>query len=255
MTNDTCSYENCARKRESAVYCGAHYRRNLKGLPMDALIQVRRKRQVAPEDGLCTMPLCSKPFHAVGYCSAHYARLLRGNSRDEPLRSSPGTARPVCSILFCNFEADATVHGSVCAAHRTMMGRHGRSHAVITRPFRFAECTISLCHKPYFSSGMCVRHNTRAYSYRLSAMQLDMILRETQCQACGCDVTEDTMHIDHDHICCVQANTCGNCVRGVLCAGCNIGLGAFGDSIDKLISAAEFLERHSAPGKVALKAA
>ena len=46
-----------------------------------------------------------------------------------------------------------------------------------------------------------------------------------------------TWHTDHDHI--------TKKVRGILCHSCNIGLGHFGDSLERLLLAALYLERHS----------
>lgn len=49
-------------------------------------------------------------------------------------------------------------------------------------------------------------------------------------------------HIDHDHACCAtQTKGCGNCVRGLLCQNCNLGLGNFRDNEDYLLKAVEYL--------------
>jgi hypothetical protein len=44
------------------------------------------------------------------------------------------------------------------------------------------------------------------------------------------------MHVDHDH----RTGT----LRGTLCGGCNKGIGAFGDSSDRLLRAVWYLLRH-----------
>lgn len=50
--------------------------------------------------------------------------------------------------------------------------------------------------------------------------------------------------IDHDHSCCPGLNSCGKCIRGLLCTRCNKGLGVFGDDKDLLLSAANYLNRY-----------
>lgn len=50
------------------------------------------------------------------------------------------------------------------------------------------------------------------------------------CEICG---SVDRLHVDHDH-------GTGE-IRGVLCHGCNTGIGLFGDDPARLIAAAEYL--------------
>lgn len=48
-------------------------------------------------------------------------------------------------------------------------------------------------------------------------------------------------HVDHDHACCPGKSSCGRCVRGLLCGACNVGLGAFRDNQDALMTAVAYL--------------
>jgi len=54
---------------------------------------------------------------------------------------------------------------------------------------------------------------------------------------------EETPHIDHDHQCCPGKNSCGKCIRGLLCHHCNTALGNFKDDVSILESAIEYLRR------------
>lgn len=73
-----------------------------------------------------------------------------------------------------------------------------------------------------------------------------MELRAKQ-NAC-CAICGDTLsggrneHIDHDKACCPGLRSCGKCVRGILCKGCNTALGVFSDSPEILRRAAAYVE-------------
>jgi hypothetical protein len=69
----------------------------------------------------------------------------------------------------------------------------------------------------------------RLSRYGLTEEQFGRLL-ETQGYACAMcfDAFEDgkPICIDHDHNCCAdEKRSCGGCVRGLLCLGCNTGLG------------------------------
>lgn len=83
-----------------------------------------------------------------------------------------------------------------------------------------------------------------------------LALLESQGGGCGvCGAREPGgkghWHIDHDHACCHTdsskgiVKTCGKCVRGVLCHGCNTGLGNFGDDPQRLRAAIHYLEANN----------
>ena len=82
----------------------------------------------------------------------------------------------------------------------------------------------------------------RAQRYGISLDDMNKML-QAGCSICG---SFDKLIIDHDHSCCDKQNySCGKCVRGVLCNKCNLGLAHFEDSIDKMLSAIEYIRRNS----------
>lgn len=72
-----------------------------------------------------------------------------------------------------------------------------------------------------------------------------MLAEQGGCAACGSTATDGKYwHVDHDHSCCdTQASSCGRCVRGVLCHGCNTALGNVKDSKARLAQLIAYLER------------
>lgn len=80
-------------------------------------------------------------------------------------------------------------------------------------------------------------------------------LLEAQGNCCAiCKRTEPLAvgwHVDHDHSCCPGAyRSCGKCVRGILCAPCNVGLGSFQDDPENTREATHYLEKYKAQARL-----
>lgn len=72
--------------------------------------------------------------------------------------------------------------------------------------------------------------------YRLRPEDITQMLVEQgyQCPICDKSITE-SFSIDHDHLCCNGPQSCGKCVRGLLCGGCNTRLGWLETKLDKVL--------------------
>jgi hypothetical protein len=73
--------------------------------------------------------------------------------------------------------------------------------------------------------------------------------QDGKCEICKCELIK--ANIDHDHSCCptssgkrVNRKTCGKCMRGLLCDGCNTALGRFKDSEEILQTAIDYLRKY-----------
>ncbi len=78
--------------------------------------------------------------------------------------------------------------------------------------------------------------------YNLSDTEFDsmLIAQDGNCAICGHKDSRG-LSVDHDHACCPGRNSCGKCVRGLLCSRCNMGLGNLSDDIDVICKALDYL--------------
>lgn len=74
---------------------------------------------------------------------------------------------------------------------------------------------------------LLARGDKRWERYKLDPASYEAMLeaQRHRCAICRKDLTDDVPHIDHNHKCCPGKETCGECVRGILCRSCNMKLG------------------------------
>ena len=83
-----------------------------------------------------------------------------------------------------------------------------------------AYCPIPGCEREQHSRGLCTRHASTCNRHHLNPKDyFDLYVQG--CHNPGCDETAN-LEVDHDHSCCEGGNSCGKCIRGVLCRGCNM---------------------------------
>ena len=90
-----------------------------------------------------------------------------------------------------------------------------------------------------------LKQNVKVYSITVDQFNSLLEVQNYKCRICERKFWEECSapNVDHDHSCCPkQRSSCGKCIRGFLCATCNIGLGAFQDSPNLLIAATQYLK-------------
>ncbi len=80
----------------------------------------------------------------------------------------------------------------------------------------------------------------RLQRYNLSQPEFDRMLK-AQGGVCAICRLAKAFNVDHDHTCCSGANTCGNCIRGLLCFRCNLMISFLEDEPELLVRAWRYL--------------
>lgn len=96
-------------------------------------------------------------------------------------------------------------------------------------------------------------HLMRKYGITLAQYDELFEAQKGLCAICGCPESRTTtagasrrLAVDHDHSCCPGQNSCGKCIRQLLCFRCNSTLGRVHDNPALLESMAAYLREHGA---------
>lgn len=82
------------------------------------------------------------------------------------------------------------------------------------------------------------RHGITKEKYR----QL-LINQNNECKICK--TSNERLCIDHDHKCCPSVYSCGECIRGLLCRGCNLALGILKEDLDIIENMKKYIQTYS----------
>lgn len=120
------------------------------------------------------------------------------------------------------------------------------------------ECWVSICTNIFTPSDprlkVCSdckaskndrKERNLLFSFKMTLKDFDNIFaqQDYRCAVCKTDVSLGKgWHVDHDHNCCFgNKPTCGQCIRGIVCHHCNVGMGMFKESVEILKLAQEYL--------------
>jgi len=230
-----CKVDGCESPVKSRLLCGAHYQRYRYHDQLDEVAPPVRR-----PCAFCGEPVSGRRWGAM-YCS----KRCDDNARHRRRSAAAGVARETCQHCdkpldgvrnrrdqrFCSQWCNQTWHNH----HRAHVARKQRA----ARAARCPACDQLLGPgRQVFCSLACKRDGRQARKYGMTVRELHALM-ESQGRACAICRTQEWgakgPQVDHCH-------TNGH-VRGLLCVGCNTGLGQFKDDTARFRAAIAYLER------------
>lgn len=182
----------------------------------------------------CVVPICDRPVQIkfVQMCSAHYQQQRDGRPITVPRVSSlvrDGQGRKRCRMCRGWFPENS-------------FGANGRSLDGL------ATYCLTCIRAKQRATLEQQRDRSRLRRFNMSREQFDALLASQGgvCAICQSDSPGTKHHwcVDHDHRCCPErGQSCGECVRGILCTACNKAIGLLRDEPAVIARALDYLDR------------
>ncbi len=189
----------------------------------------------------CTYSGCGNALRGnnrTGFCWDHRSKALRGEPRLPRTLTGAKCASPACTRHL--YGANVT---GFCSKHSGSSKWELRYGA--TQQCGDVGCQAELRRDN--QTGLCRKHAAPLFArksalgrYGITEGQYQEMIQaqDGRCSVCTdpLDMAKKT-HLDHNH----QTGR----LRGVLCHGCNVGIGNMKDSVTVLRAAADYLDRHA----------
>jgi hypothetical protein len=240
MAHGTCSVEDCERP---ALYvakqlCNAHYTQQLRGKPFTTPREpIRWAGHVRPE---CSIDGCESLITSRGYCKQHY----------EQWKRNPAKAGQPIKRVVSRMRRDEQGRKE---CQKCEEWKPESAFAKQTRKGDGLQTVCRECRAGYYQRrALEIRDVMRLKRFGITREQFDsmFVAQDSMCAICGTTDPGSTYWcVDHNHACCPSSEkTCGKCIRGILCARCNQGIGHMGDDVARIRAAANYLEAANTRG-------
>lgn len=107
------------------------------------------------------------------------------------------------------------------------------------------NCCSNHAKKSYETPAKRNSYLKRHYNITLEEYNSLLEKQNFSCKICLKKCSRGNLSIDHDHTCCSGSDSCGKCIRGLLCRACNVGIGNLNHDPETLRKAAEYLTTHN----------
>jgi hypothetical protein len=173
-----------------------------------------------------------KPRKFFGHHALKVTHCVRGHHK------TPENMYPSGQCKLCGRARDKERQAEVVARIVANQKKDPEKHAKAVRDWAKSQ-----------TGRISVRATKAKQLYGLSPERYHNMLldQEGKCKICKIEMTaeshkKNSIAVDHDHMCCSGARTCGKCVRGMLCSMCNFMLGTANDDPEVLAKAIQYLK-------------
>lgn len=226
-----CTHSGCDRLHKAKGFCHAHYQQwKSFGETWDFGLKPHRGRKP------CTFPGCGKDRFARGLCAGHAAQVRKGQELRELAKPRPQAAD---GYAFC----------SACQQFWPIDCFSWRSNRNQPQPTCMdcrAASARELNRKPSAVRTRRAWRLRRTYGIEPGEYAARYIEQGGLCPICRQSIPNLLEDLDVDMRVGAGIDHCHATgrVRGLLCSGCNRGLGSFNDDVERLQRAIEYLKTH-----------
>lgn len=185
----------------------------------------------------CENEYCYRPQQTRRLCGRHYSQwlvMVDDKNRDLTVRVTESQSKTHTNVEEPTSSTfSKTKICKTCLNSRPLHYFKAKKDNRVTQGFVY-ESYCKLCRQS--------ANYSKRYGLTKDKLRKMYVTANNTCACCKKETNK--LHIDHDHRCCPGANSCGKCVRGLICIKCNTTIGFIETAIQDgtLVGIAEYCQ-------------